>query len=380
MVSGFLIALRRRPLVLARQLTLGLATLSLSAFGAEPSPQELALVRELWERAAAAQDRADWDACERALAEAVPIIETPGMRFHLAHCREMQSKWVEALVDYKLVEELLNSGVKADDVVELLPPAIERLEAKIPRLTLLVRPLPEQASLFIDGNQLSTNLIAKPIPLNPGSHIIELAASGFEPISRRISLLESEQRELELAFTRVQVAQGSSHSTLTHVAEPADTAFSAKPSVTAVQALAALGAGWVAAYHLVEAQDARLQRTGSAATLRDCDRGTLECSESAEGNLASQITQYQRERQEHETSAMIWGLASGVAATSLLVTWLLWPDPEPSDNSASGRGFGGQPSVTQGPARSLPTRSRWHAQWQPSSFGGVGKITVSAAF
>src|SRR5690606_32695253 len=92
----------RRPWLVMGELALCLMVSSASAVPAEPSPQELALVRELWERAVAAQEQADWAACEQALAEAVPIVETPGLRFNLAYCREMQTKWVEALVDYKL--------------------------------------------------------------------------------------------------------------------------------------------------------------------------------------------------------------------------------------------------------------------------------------
>ena len=299
-------------------------------YAAKPAPAEVALARELWEQAVAAQEREDWAACEKALTEAVAIVETPGLRFHLAHCREMQTKWVEALVDYELVGEMLEAGSKADDVAELLPPALERLESKIPKLTVLVEPMPQQANLFIDGIQLSAAVLGKALPLNPGSHIVELTAPGFEPISRRISLLDSENRELSLRFVNLRDLPPRDLDVLSTSHERELDSTSAKPYVMAAQALIALGASSVAGYHLVEANHAQELWDASASTLTRCETVTssLDCSSAEREQLEYETDAYDEQRKHHETAAWIWGIAGGVAATTLVVTWVLWPEHE----------------------------------------------------
>ncbi len=166
---------------------------------ASNSPSEIVALRQLWEVALAAEEQSDWATAEQALSEAVGIKETPGLRFHLAHCREMQRKWVEALVDYKSVEELILAGARAPDVEPLLQPAIESLEARVPKLTIVVRTV-DGMSLQIDGQPTSVKLLGLPIALNPGGHRIALFAPGAEAAIRNITLAESQQLSLPLTL------------------------------------------------------------------------------------------------------------------------------------------------------------------------------------
>ncbi len=136
------------------------------------------MARQLFDKAVAAEGKNAWAECEEAIGEAIGIVETPGLRFHQAHCKEQQNKWVEALVDYKRAEELIAGGTKASDVEPLLSPALTRLEGKVPRLTVAVTNAPEQVTFYLDGKERSSRLLGKVVQLNPGSHTLELSAPG----------------------------------------------------------------------------------------------------------------------------------------------------------------------------------------------------------
>ncbi len=254
------------------------------------SATELVAARELWEEAQAAQARHDWPACERALAAALPIVATPGLRFHLAHCREMQGKWVEALVDYKLVDEVILSGTPAPDVEPLLKPAITRLEARTPKLTLRIANPPDGLEFSLDGKPVSRGLLNTRLSLNPGSHQFELKAAGYAPLVRRIVLVEAEERTLPLILVSTSTEPVASHGVGETIA--ADDGGSLQPYLMIAEAAFTLGAGSMALYYNLEGSNAR----------------------------------HDDVRDSAKTKALVWGVGSGVGLVSFFATWILWPD------------------------------------------------------
>lgn len=262
---------------------------------------ELVAARELWEQAQAAQARHDWAECEKALAAALPIVATPGIRFHLAHCREMQGKWVEALVEYKLVDEVIQSGSPAPDVEPLLKPAISRLESRTPKLTLEVSAPPESLTFVLDGKSVSAGLLNTRLSLNPGRHNIELAAPGYLPLSRRITLVEAEDRRLPLqlvAEAGEPALADSSRGSLVDGETKAHRPGSLKPYLMIAEAALTLGAGSMALYYHLES--------------RPVD------SQNAVTNS--------RTNESNQTKAVVWGIGSGIGLASFVATWLLWSE------------------------------------------------------
>lgn len=256
------------------------------------SATEIVALRQLWERAVAAEEQNDWASAERALSEAVGIKETPGLRYHLAHSREMQRKWVEALVDYKSVEEQIHAGASAPDVEPLLQAAIQRVEAKIPKLTIEIERA-EGLSLYIDGQRTSVKLLGLPIALNPGGHRIAVTAPGFEAAIRNITLREAEQRTLPLSLSPASSVNRAER-------EP----FSAKPYVLVAEAGVALAAAGFAVYHRTEATAARRQALDEFAL-------------------------------EQDRFALGWAVGAGVFTAAFALTWILWSDDSTSTEHAS---------------------------------------------
>lgn len=288
-----------------------LATVVLSLTASTPcfagnTATELVAARELWEQAQNAQARHDWPACEKALIAALPIVATPGIRFHLAYCREMQGKWVEALVDYKLVDEVIAAGTPAPDVESMLEPAIARLEARTPKLTLELAAPPADLELLLDGKRVSQGLLNTRLSLNPGSHSIQVKSSGYAPLARRVTLVESEQRKLPLVLVATApTATATGHGETIIDAEP----DSLKPYLMIAEAALTLGAGSMALYYHLEA-------------------GAVDPENEFGGGNA---------RDSAETKALVWGIGSGVGVASFLATWLLWPD-QPVSVHATGSG------------------------------------------
>lgn len=255
------------------------------------SATEIVALRQLWERAIAAEEQNDWASAEQALSEAVGIKETPGLRYHLAHSREMQRKWVEALVDYKSVEEQINAGARAPDVEPLLHPTIQRLEAKIPKLVIVVERV-EGMSLYIDGERTSVKLLGLPIALNPGGHRIAVTAPGFESAIRNITLRESEQRTLPLSLSPEPLVETAPREV-----------FSPKPYVLVAEAGVALAALGFAVHHHSEATAARRQGLGDFARNQD-------------------------------QFALGWAVGAGVFGAAFALTWIVWSDDSVSPDHA----------------------------------------------
>lgn len=288
-----------------------LATAALSLAVSTPcfagnTATELVAARELWEQAQDAQARHDWPACEKALSAALPIVATPGIRFHLAYCREMQGKWVEALVDYKLVDEVIAAGTPAPDVESMLEPAIARLEARTPKLTLELTAPPPELELVLDGKRVSPGLLNTRLSLNPGSHSIQLKSVGYTALVRRVTLVESEERKLPLVLVATApTATGTVNGETSVDPEP----DSLKPYLMIAEAALTLGAGSMAFYYHLEAGAVDLQNDPAAANARD----------------------------SAETKALVWGIGSGVGVASFLATWLLWSD-QPVSVQTTGSG------------------------------------------
>lgn len=296
---------------------------------AKPSAEELAVARQLYEKAVAGQERNDWRTCEEAVTEALGIIETPGLRFHQAYCKEQQGKWIEALVDYKRAEELIAGGVEASDVEPLLKPAIGRLEAKVPRLTVNVDNQPERVSFYLDGKERSAKLLGKGVQLNPGSHTVEVSAPGYDSATRSVSLKEGERSEITVKLVSngqpVDAAgAGEVGDNDIGMRRSSGGKVSAKPFVLAGEGLVVAGLAGLGIYWLVDAENDDNDRSQFAATIPNgsCDRVNRPQNEATCATLESWLERV-RDRRTYGYYALA---GAGAAAAVLVTTWLAWDD------------------------------------------------------
>src|SRR5215470_9747095 len=123
---------RRRILLVAGAICI--ATLRAHA---EPNAADIASARRLFSEATVLREAGQWAEAAAKLREAIAIKETPGLRFHLAHCEEQMGRLLAARDDYDRADALIREGATASDVAALLEPARAALRERIP--TLVVR-------------------------------------------------------------------------------------------------------------------------------------------------------------------------------------------------------------------------------------------------
>src|SRR5690349_9230742 len=68
---------------------------------AEPSAAEIKTARQLFAEAESLRSKGDCRTAAEKLRLALQIKETPGLRFHLAHCEERLGQLVQADADYR---------------------------------------------------------------------------------------------------------------------------------------------------------------------------------------------------------------------------------------------------------------------------------------
>src|SRR5450755_2391939 len=169
------------------------AVLWAGAAHAEPSPTEISMARQAFESAVALEADQKWAEATVKLRVALAIKDTPGLRFHLAHCEEQQGFLVEAALDYDRASELLRQGAKAPDVQKLLAPASAELARRIPRVIVEIPNDAPSPVAELDGKAYAPSELALGQALDPGSHLLKVSASGRVPFESSFSLKEGDQ-------------------------------------------------------------------------------------------------------------------------------------------------------------------------------------------
>jgi hypothetical protein len=326
---------------------------------AEPSASEISVARRLFDEGRVAADASRWAEAAGKFRRALAIKDTPGIRFHLAHCEEEQGAFVEALIEYDRARELIDAGNKAPDVEKLLPEARERVRAKVALLTLRVPDDVQNVSVQVDGKALSGSVVGVPMPINPGRHRVQAVAVGRTAYSAEVSLGLGEVREVAIAlpFATTAPARPASEAApgastgpapaVRDAAVPTDSGIPARTIVLVGEAslfAAALSAGVIFTFSKSSAQDrydeanrrVLEQVGGSDPDGTACNMPRLGCSE---------LETARQDRDQAGTWATVSFVAAGASAAAFGLTWWLWPGSK-APNVAVGAAPGGGLGVT----------------------------------
>jgi hypothetical protein len=165
----------------------------------EPSAGELATARRLFAEATALEASSDWKAAAGKLENALAIKETPGLRYHLAHCEEQLGALVAAASDYDRAAELIRSGAPAPDVQPLLPLAQRRIDSRVAKLDIVVPP-GKSALAEVDGRSLPATTLGTSLRLDPGPHRVVVHAKDEADYRAELTLGTGERRTLKVFF------------------------------------------------------------------------------------------------------------------------------------------------------------------------------------
>jgi tetratricopeptide (TPR) repeat protein len=296
----------------------------------EPPPAELAEARSLFAQAANLEAAGDYPAAAAKLEAVLAIKETPGLRYHLAHCQEQVGALVAAGTNYERAAELIQHGAPAPDVEPLLPLAARRLESRVSRLELVV-PRGVNASAELDGRALPESAFTAALKVDPGPHRVLVRSPGHADFKADLSFSSGEHRTVRVLFD----SRGGSvsSSALAPVPTPLEPPVSnggvhrfggREVVLLSEAALTLTGLGLGIGFTLMKTDAA--DRVASAQTAVDPPASTA--NRGCAGTPVPACAELQRALDDHQRASTIATasfVGAGVAATALALTWALWP-------------------------------------------------------
>lgn len=322
---------------------LACAVLSWSgAAWAEPTAEEISEAKQAFESALAAEAELRWADAAQKLRAAVAVKDTPGLRFHLAHCETELGHLVAALLEYDRAQDLLRRGFKAPDVQKLLGPARAELLQRLPHVTLELPADVPVPLITIDRQPYPASEAVLGVPLDPGPHELRVQATGRRPFERALKLKEGDRIVLPVTMAVAAPLGGPSDAEV--AAPPAQTTAplpAARPAehkypsaklylLIGESVLTAAGLGVGIGYAV--ARGSATERIDSAqATIDAIAPGNPTACATATGALGGACSELTVALADHEQAANLSQagfITAGVGAAALITTWLVYPSSQ----------------------------------------------------
>jgi hypothetical protein len=168
---------------------------------ADPAKLDATRARELFREALALEAAGDYASALSKLQQVASFKTTPQVSFNLGVCHEKLGKLVVALGHYRLALADAEQDPALKKVAAEATRALGELEPKIPSLTLKRGKGADNASVTVDGREVSSAAIGTPMMLDPGTHNVEANADGYQTFKNQVRLDTSEKATLEIVLT-----------------------------------------------------------------------------------------------------------------------------------------------------------------------------------
>lgn len=306
----------------------------------EPNSAEISNAKHAFESALAAEAEQRWADAALKLREAIAVKDTPGLRFHLAHCEAELGHLVAASLEYEHADDLLRRGVKAPDVQKLLGPARSELLQRLPRLTLELPSDVQVPLISVDRRAYPASELVMGIALDPGIHQLHVKAVGRRPFERALNLKEGARVVLPVVMAVAAPPGGPIDASATEAPVQATPAAVAPPAehrsssaklylMIGESVLTAAGLGVGIGYAV--ARGAASERVDSAqARINAGEPSNPGACGMPSGELAvacSDLTIALADHERAATLSQVGFVTAGVGAVALVTTWLLFPNP-----------------------------------------------------
>lgn len=178
-------------------LALSGAVLGLRTAHAEPTPQELATARALFDDAVELEKNKDYAGALGMFRKVATIKSTGIVRYHEGFCAEKLGRWVEALDAYSRAAIEAQGDPKQKQALEAAKKADVALRPRVPRLRVKVS-MPRKAKyeLRIDGTVIAPSLADTPILVDPGKHVVEVTSDGLVAKPHEVTVSEKELKDV----------------------------------------------------------------------------------------------------------------------------------------------------------------------------------------
>lgn len=167
---------------------------SSSAWGQTADPQAIAAAQSLVDEAGELMDASQFDAACPKLEQATKILPSAvGARLALAECYEGQNRLASAQGQYLQAEAL---AITAKDTARAKTAAKEasRLKPKLATITLTFHDeLSQMAGISVTWDELAwdPNITNTPIPVDVGTHRLEVKSPGYKPWKHDVQIKEN---------------------------------------------------------------------------------------------------------------------------------------------------------------------------------------------
>jgi hypothetical protein len=237
-------------------------------------------------------------ACPK-LAESQKLDPALGTLFYLAACHEKQGRTASAWSEFTSATEWAQRSNQPERV-EFGRKHLKTLEAKLSAVLIRATPV-SGLELRVDDGLLSAAAIGTPLPLDPGSHVVEARAPGYEPWRTNVTVASDAETQVvtvpPLAAAAPPPAEAPSPAPATSYSAPRILTWTAGAAT-----VAAVGVGAVFGGMTLSARDA----AKSECPNERCSPGGFSDIDRA------------------RTDATVSTISFGVALTAALTTGVLW--------------------------------------------------------
>ncbi len=165
--------------------------------------------------------------------EALPLLERAEALFHaptiLAHLGECHLRLGRLVEGTEILRRVVREKLPANapdaffDAQRRAQALLDEHEPRIAQLTIEVEPADIGARLQIDGSLVSAAFVGVPRPTDPGAHLVEVSAPGYEPARAELDLAEGARETLRLTLRRLPESSHATHSDLPEGSGPSST-------------------------------------------------------------------------------------------------------------------------------------------------------------
>lgn len=166
----------------------GLVLLAATPAFAEPSPDDRAVARSLFDQGRALMKDGKYTEAMPKLEESNRIDPGVGTLFNLADCYEHLGRVASAWAVFGEAADLARRAGQADRET-IARERQNALSSKLPKMRLhLAPPLPPGVELRYDDKPLSTAVLENEMPVDPGEHRLRATAPGKTPVELRVRI------------------------------------------------------------------------------------------------------------------------------------------------------------------------------------------------
>ena len=157
----------------------------------------LRIARDQFGQALALQTGGDWAAALTLLKQVATVKSTPQVRFNIALCEEHLGRLVAALGDYELAATDAQAE-NAEQVAQEVDARLGVLKARVPRVIVSRGQGADAATISLDGVTLGDAVLDNPLPVDPGPHVVEATAPGYEPFKESFRMAEQQSTTIQV--------------------------------------------------------------------------------------------------------------------------------------------------------------------------------------